>query len=38
MLAPFSEQSPGGFRRKQEGYYAVVPNGSMGCLDVVAGP
>jgi hypothetical protein len=37
MLALFLEQSPG-VSGEAGGCYAVVPNGSVGRLDVVAGP
>ena len=38
MLALFPEQPPGVFGEKQEECHGVVLNGSMGRLDVVAGP
>jgi hypothetical protein len=38
MLALFPVQPHDVFGEKQEERYAVVPNGSVGCLDVVAGP
>jgi hypothetical protein len=38
MLALFPEQLPGMSGGKQEGCHAVVPNGPVGHLDVVARP
>lgn len=38
MLALFPEHPPGVSGGKQEGCHGVVPNGPVGCLDVVAGP